>query len=402
MRFEACLIAALLTAALVCPQPAGDPAAASFRAAWFVLLVGGIAAAVASISAAGDETLTPAPAFGAFAVWFAPLAVFVAQGRVWSILVAAFIGIAGARLAACFGDELPAPRRQYLSSAAALAMMAAFAAHALGRTAAAALLAGAASFTVTCLAAPDARPQPRARLRVKFAAQALAAILVAAAGLVRLPAPAKAGTKAGPASSEGGGGGIVRDDLLAGAILLASPPRHVKLTVPMPRRGPPSPAGRAAPPSVIEFSGAYWIYPYSMVQPPKSSMIVRATPVAYNFTAIDRTALRMRARQPLGRPVDSRCCSAIEVVVRNEDQIPDSIALALSLRSSTQPNGPHVPLGVQHLPPSKTAAVRFPAPARPVIPQFDEIVVDFELAGRRQHRSANVAIEKFVLVPRRR
>jgi hypothetical protein len=81
--------------------------------------------------------------------------------------------------------------------------------------------AGAASFTITRLAAPETKAHSRARLRWNFA-QTLAAVLVATLGLVRIPAP----------------------------------PRGVELFAPVPHRGPPVKVARAAPPAGIGFSGA--------------------------------------------------------------------------------------------------------------------------------------------------
>lgn len=131
-------------------------------------------------------------------------------------------------------------------------------------------------------------------------------------------------------------------------------------------------------------------------------MVDRTTPITYTFTAVDRTPILMQARQRLGLPIQARCCSAIEVAVRNADQQPETISLQLSLATSARPRGPYLRLGVRRLPAAESAVLSFPMPSRPASPQFDEIIVEFQLHSPRLYRSANVSIQRFVLVPRAR
>jgi hypothetical protein len=128
--------------------------------------------------------------------------------------------------------------------------------------------------------------------------------------------------------------------------------------------------------------------------------VLRESPAGYNFTAPDRSPLNMQARQRLAAPLDPRCCSAIEVVLRNEDPEPASLGLSLVLHSAECPRGPHLRLGGQRLSAAGPARLRFPLPRRPEVRFVDEIVLEFNLGYPRAHRSARVVIERFVLVPR--
>jgi hypothetical protein len=139
-----------------------------------------------------------------------------------------------------------------------------------------------------------------------------------------------------------------------------------------------------------------------MMGPPKSSLTVRSTPVDDSFTAVDRTALRMQVRQPLGEHLDPRCCSAIEAVARHEDKLPGAVRLAMTLGSTMLPRSQYQRLGLQRLPAMKHATARLPMPVRPAIPRFDEIVIEFDPAGRRRRRGASVEIGRFVPAPRGR
>ena len=116
----------------------------------------------------------------------------------------------------------------------------------------------------------------------------------------------------------------------------------------------------------------------------------------------------MEARQNLGSQINLQCCGAIEVEVENADSRPETVAIELTLRSTSAPGEPYESLGMQHL------LVRAPTPDVPVIEQtlsfrvpnhiklrtFDELTIRFRLKWWRGDQSAKIAISRFVLVPR--
>ncbi len=427
----ACLLAAVVTAAVTCPEPLSGtptPAEAALRALLAVCLVGGVTAAVARVSFAAfspcssDELQDTVLAFAGTAVWLAPLAVFVVQKESWSFLGAAAVGIASANLlwrcragsdpeAAAdpasgrvpFLAEAGSSQTLLFSFAGAAAVQAGICAHAIGQVAAAALLTGAG-----CLIAGGAAPVVKARTEVRrpragLAIRSMCAVVLAALGLTRLPGPSHAsGERNASANAASALAGVPDKNLLAGAILLADPPKDRKLIAPVVNRSGNVSLKRAIPPDSIDFSGEYWIFPISLRRPPKGSMVERASPLGFKFTCVDRSPLIMLARQRLRAALDPRCCSAIEVAVRSADPQPETITVRTSLATSTLTRGRYQQLGARELPAAESAVLRFPMPARSTIPEFDEIVVEFELSSPRLHRSANVSVQRFVFIPRAR
>lgn len=432
----ASVLAAAIAAALLCPAPQAsprNPADALLWAVLFVCAIGGVTAVAARVSVAAfcpsvaDRAGPTALAFAGNGVWFAPLAIFVAHDRSWSFLGAALLGVATARLlrrcddgfdddeleglrpgdGLMFASWVPAgsPRRTLRAFAAALAIETGGLVEAMGKTAFSALLAGVGCFLVACSTATVARtPREHSVWRpgTDFAVPALCSIALATLGLVRIPGFSETRDEvrrnAEPSSSRVG---MAREVLLSGAILLPNMSRYVKLVAPVPSQRAELTLNRTAPPTSIEFSGEYWIFLSPLHRPPKSSMVERGTPITYTFTAVDRSPLIMQARQRLRTPIDPRCCSAIHVAVRNADKQPETISLQVTLATSTL-RGPRQQLGVRDLPTTESAVLSFPMPARSVIPQFDEIIVEFQLHSPRMNRSANVSVQRFLLTPRRR
>lgn len=228
---------------------------------------------------------------------------------------------------------------------------------------------------------------------LKLPPQMIGAFLVTLLLLLRIPILPKTlegdSNLPGPAPSNNG--------LVSGAILRPEKPPHVTLILPVRAQRPILPRKPGVTQFSIEFSGEYWIFPYMVRRaPPKSAMIERATPTAFNFTAVDRTALMMQARQKLTAAVDPRCCTAVEIDLRNEDKQPDTISVQVVLAA----NKSRESLGTQVMPATASSHMSFPIPPSPQIAEFDEIDVQFHLAPQRIFRSANVAIDRFVFVRR--
>lgn len=274
---------------------------------------------------------------------------------------------------------------------------------AAGWTVAGALLAAAAAWMAGWIPAP--LPQPARdglwKARGVALASALAAVTVAFAAIVERPAVESA--PAGRAARAAAGAGRFSDPQLhSGVVLIAPAPRNTRLPAPAPAASRPPgnwlPA-RTPPRREIPFTGVYWIFPAGLPQPPASSWIVRDSPLNYRFESVDRTALVMQAVQELPWPVDPRCCRALEVAVMNADRIAGSLALEVWLIAGSGRERRRASLGIQPVARAGRAMLRFPMRSGSVPAGFHRIVVDFHLAGRRIHQSAQAAIEQFRLVP---
>ena len=431
----ASLLAAGFAAAIAVPQqPAGELSTGwAIARAMLVVCFSGCAGAVtarftfpAFCSVSDERAQQSAVAFGGIGAWLGPLVVWIAQGHPGAVIGAGVLGCLSAELLHRFSDPgqeaLPATAggdslfsyqaqgasQTHLGAAIAVVVLLEASAGAIvdGRAAVSAVFAFGACFALSALAAPDDRfPRRLLRrwLRIELGLHGFCALAVAALGLVTFTSAATAGGRAASRTGTPGSHIMLADpNLLSGAILVTDPPRPVKLIAPVPASRSAISHRRAKAPDVIDFSGVYWIYSGHMARPPKSSQVVRESPENYNFTAVDRSPLNMQARQRLQRRISTRCCSAIAVAVRNADPQPRTIALKLTLISSAEAKSSRMSLGEQRVWAAGDVVVRFPMQAQPGIDEFDEIAVAYDLSGIRMHRSANLSIQSFTLVPRGR
>jgi hypothetical protein len=195
-----------------------------------------------------------------------------------------------------------------------------------------------------------------------------------------------------------------------GVILWPEVKPYATLIEPMPQgRGG---RGTAMPqrPWSIPFSGEYWMYRWPFAHPPQNSYFQRGTPAELSFSTTDHRPMQMEARHKLDQPVAVDCCSSIQVEVRNADQFPGTNALELYLIDRESPRQfqmwvGRVPLKSQpavsgdHAVPVRET-LEFPMPAFTPIQQFDEFRLVFWRASNRANRSAKIAIERMVLIPK--
>lgn len=428
----ASLLAAGFAAAIAVPQQAAGELSTGWAIARAILAVcfSGCAGAVTArftfpaFCAVSDERARHAAvAFGGIGAWLGPLAVWIAQGHPGAVIGAGALGCLSAELlhrfsdpgqdalpAAAGGDSLFSYQAQgasqtHLGPAIAVVVLLEASAGAIvdGRAALSAMFAFGACFALSALAAPDDRfPRRLLRrwLRIELGLHGCCALAIAALGLVNFTSAATTGGTAASRTGTPGSHIMLADpNLLSGAILVTNPPRVLKLIAPVPVTRSVISLRRSKTPDVIDFSGVYWIYSGHMARPPRSSQIVRESPENYNFTAVDRSPLNMQARQRLQRRISTRCCSAVEVAVRNADPQPRTIALKLTLISSAGQKSRSMIVGEQRVRAAGDVVLRFPMPAHPGIDEFDEIAVHYDLAGIRMHRSANLSIQSFTLVP---
>jgi hypothetical protein len=118
----------------------------------------------------------------------------------------------------------------------------------------------------------------------------------------------------------------------------------------------------------------------------------------------------MEARHKLDQPIALSCCSAIRLEIRNADRYYDTISLELVLISNDHPGTPALSLGHYNVvsrpdlsrdpvvPVAET--LQFPIPSAAPIDSFDEFKIVFLRARRRMDKSAKLAIERFILMPR--
>ena len=163
-------------------------------------------------------------------------------------------------------------------------------------------------------------------------------------------------------------------------------------------------------PLSIPFSGEYWMFRWPYARPPKTSFFQRGSPAALSFSSTDHRPLQMEARHKLDQPVALSCCSAIRLEIRNADRYPGTISLELVLINNEQPGAPSLSLGHYNVtsrpdfsrdpivPAHET--LEFPIPATAALDSFNEFKIVFLRARVRMDKSAKLAIDRFILMPR--
>lgn len=199
----------------------------------------------------------------------------------------------------------------------------------------------------------------------------------------------------------------IADGDFPGVILWPEIKPVVTLVAPLLARG--GMAAAPANPVGIPFGGEYWMWRRPNTRPPAKSWFQRASPTAISFSTTDHGPLQMEARQALDQPIETSCCSAIRVEIRNVDRHPGAVSLELYLIDRQSPNSPFEFLGsapVRTAPDPFTETLRavpetltFYMPPAPRVKQFDLIRVVFRRALIRADKSARMAIDRFVLVP---
>jgi len=185
---------------------------------------------------------------------------------------------------------------------------------------------------------------------------------------------------------------------------------YATLIAPMPQtRGG---TGLAAPqkPWSIPFSGEYWLYRWPFAHPPQNSFRQRGNPSELSFSTTDHRPLQMEARHKLEQAVATDCCSSVQIELHNADRYPGTIAIELFLidkhtgrefqmwvgravvNSRPQISGDNV------RPVNET--LNFPMPPGVPIAQFDEFKMIFVRDRSRSDKSAKIAIDRFVLMPK--
>jgi hypothetical protein len=190
-----------------------------------------------------------------------------------------------------------------------------------------------------------------------------------------------------------------------GVVLLPEQQQHITLVPPLPSMPADFFDSKHQNPMSIPFYGAYWFFKLPDTKPPPNSYVTHGTPAEMTFFAPDSRALIMEAHQNLGKLINVSCCREIRIEIQNADRYPGTVSVELVLTRQGQEG--ELSLGsapVTSAPGDPGAPMKetltFPIPARPAIRQFDEFTIRFPRRKTRMFRSAKIAIERFVLIPR--
>ncbi|HEX7960384.1 MAG TPA: hypothetical protein VF493_10725 [Terriglobales bacterium] len=163
-------------------------------------------------------------------------------------------------------------------------------------------------------------------------------------------------------------------------------------------------------PLVIPFTGVYWFFKPPNFQPPRHSFETRGSPAKVSLHSSDRNPLLMEAHQNLGGFMNVNCCAEIQVTISNADPHPETVGLELRLINTRYRSGRSQSVGGKVIPskiPAEAATnvpvehvLSFTIPHTSAIRKFDEIAILFHLDPRREGKSARMAVERFVLVPK--
>jgi hypothetical protein len=220
-----------------------------------------------------------------------------------------------------------------------------------------------------------------------------------------LPAPRKAAANAN--TQAGSSTSIDNSGDHTGIILLPEHEQHVTLVPPLPSMPRELFDARHRNPLSIPFYGAYWFFKLPDTEPPANSYRTHGTPSEMTFFAPDLRPLMMEAHQNLGKLINLSCCREIRIEIQNADRYPGTVSVELVLKNTREGQEGSVSLGsapVTSAPGDTESRMKetltFPIPLQAPISQFDELMIRFPRRRTRIFRSAKIAIERFVLVPR--
>jgi hypothetical protein len=340
----------------------------------------------------------------ATAAGFGPLVILLQQRSMWTPLVAAFLiwSILPANVT-------PKPQwKKFIGALSAAVLLQIGAAAALGEESLISALAlGSAAAPILWRIRQERTFRGPFQPRVTIAIAFLLAILSLTHYLPFSSGSAVAGTYIKNPSDgkqpKGASPGISVGGKYRGVILSPEEEQHVILVPPLPMMGR-DPFLLHKDPIGIPFYGVYWFFQAPDKGPNEDAYRVKGSPDNVTFRSADITPLKMEAHQNLGRLIDVKACSRIDVTIRNADIFVGSLALELILVNTTEADHPWQWLGQQQITskPGQQETLSFKIPAATAIQQFDELTIRFPRANYRATRSAKIAIDRFFLVPRAR
>jgi hypothetical protein len=391
------------------------------------------------------------------ALWLAPLALFIRQNSVWTMVIAAVFVTRAVKSFRLLEDDQeqtaredaspPGPSllgppqsstfwQQASGAGATLCAEAGAIAAFVGYSFSSAFLVGIAFAAWTWSFTRGG--QPRAgQLSSRSSSRSLSifalAIVITALGLVRyLPlsfkvrgfgAPSRYHAHQGYPQGERHGqpdaqktfdrAGVAPDESDPGIVLWPETQTQTKLVAPTPVFGNALLTSRgSAKPLEIPFDGVYWFFKAPDLHPPRTSRQAHGSPELVNIRSTDRRPLLMEAHDHLGNMLDLDCCSRIQIAIRNADHYPETVSLELVLINTSAPGKPSQSLGTMMVKSTRpwklydeaakpvSETLNFVVPQHVSIRRFDEVMVVFRLDAARADAGPKIAIDRFVLVPR--
>ena len=193
-----------------------------------------------------------------------------------------------------------------------------------------------------------------------------------------------------------GGNVEIDDKSFPGVVIFSERRPEVQLEEPRPGWQRTMLARVQEEPSVIPFSGEYWMFRPPDRAPPRKSYARWGTPLSLSFVTTDHADMAMEAHQKLSHAIDLSCCAEIQIAIENGDRYPGTVEMELILSNE----GVRQSLGRVAVSTDRDALLHFRIPANAGIHQFSEITVVFHRDRVRIDRSARISIERFVLAPR--
>lgn len=163
-------------------------------------------------------------------------------------------------------------------------------------------------------------------------------------------------------------------------------------------------------PLTIHFTGSYWFFQSPFLKPPYDSIHADGDPISIGVHTLNHRPLMMEAMQRLDEPVDATRLSTIEVVLTAADSHPTTVAVQLVLTNTRLWSNDEQSLGLQQLSAelagrgsgaARSETLAFEIPQRPRCKEFNQLLLVFWLDRSRDQQAAAIAIEDFVLVPKR-
>jgi len=347
---------------------------------------------------------------------FLPLIVFFGVGLpfAFAAMLALMVNVTDVLVSFSARDMRWVPTREWwLSMAIAFALQGAFVLHYMDESFVAAFATAAASAAMLALLLMVglASPDPGSNYRKCVSSAAVALALTAyfsysgrgylAGGYSSIAPP--------PGVPTGGKGPLdesaeippaaIGDGGFYGVVLWPELEKQTRLVAPLPVWQGAS-RGELRSPTTIPFSGEYWMYRLPYKQPPRFSYKRRGSPAKLFFKTTRGDPLMMEAKQKLDLPIAINCCDRIRLSIHDADPHPASVALELVLIDSSTTPPRTMSLGRNMIGLEAVEEIDFAIPRRPVLREFNEIQVIFHRDRLNHSRSARIAIDRFVLMPK--
>jgi hypothetical protein len=150
-------------------------------------------------------------------------------------------------------------------------------------------------------------------------------------------------------------------------------------------------------PLSIPFTGEYWMFQPPFIKPPRTSFVQQGSPLELSFHTSNGTSMSMEARQKLSAPIELACCGRLDIEIALRGGL-DDLLLKVTLIDSKAKE--ILELGSAAVGLEAAQTLRYNIPAASEHRKFDEIQIAYYRSRPHMSRSVNLAVERFLLVPR--